>query len=57
MQVKVKDDDGVHIRGKEEKEVWKSHPECLMNDKTKREAIVSSMCMEVGGNYVCTDRN
>ena len=40
MNVRIKGEDGVNVRGKEElKEVWKSHFERLMNEKTKRETM------------------
>ena len=45
---------GVHVSGKEVvKGVWCSHFECLMKEKTEREAIVSSMGVEAGGKGVC----
>ena len=47
----------MHVRFEELKGVWKSHFECLMNEKTVREAIVSSMDKKAGGKRVCTERN
>ena len=55
--MRIKREDGVHVNGKEEvKEVWKSHLECLMNEKTEREAIVSSMGVEADGKQVCVQK-
>ena len=49
----------MHVRSREEvKGVWKNHFECLVNENTEREAIVSSMGMvpmERGGKRVCAE--
>ena len=43
----------MHARRKEEvKEVWESHFQCLMNEKTERVTIVSSIDVEAGGKRV-----
>ena len=36
--------------------VWKSHFECLMNEKTEREAIVLRKGVEAGGKRVCVTK-
>ena len=53
MNVRIKRKDGVHVSGKKVKEVWKNHFEHLMNDKTERKAIVSSIGVEAGGKQRC----
>ena len=40
VNVIIKGEDGVHGRGKEVKEIWKSDFERLINKKREREAIV-----------------
>ena len=46
-------EDGVRVSGKEEvKEVQKSYFECLLSDKTEREAIG----VEVDGKRVCVQK-
>ena len=51
MNVRMKGEDGVYIRGNEERRMEVT--ECIMNDKTEGEAIVSSMGMEAGEKRVC----
>ena len=48
FNVKNKREDVVCISSREVKEIWKSHFECLTNEKTEKEAILSSMGMEAG---------
>ena len=53
VKVRIKGKDRVYVSGKEA--VWKGHFEHLMNDKTEREAIVSSMDVEAGGKCECAE--
>ena len=42
VNVTIEREDRIHVRSKDMKGVWKSHFECLMNEKIERTTRVSS---------------